>query len=125
MASPKVIVDSSYWIDHINGVRSQLVELLKRRKVLLHPMVYAEIALGSIKSRAHVLHELQEMPFAPAASHAEVVAMIEWHKIYNGGIGYVDAHLLATTLQVPGTVLWTRDKRLLKQAQRLNIAYTP
>lgn len=125
MAKARIIVDSSYWIDHINGGHAQMTDLLKQRRVLLHPMIYAEIALGSITSRRQLLQELQKMPYAPAASHAEVLAMIEWLEIYNAGIGYVDAHLLAATKQVSGALLWTKDKRLQMQAERLNVAYTP
>jgi hypothetical protein len=38
------------------------------------------------------------------------------------GIGYVDAHLLASTLLSPGASLWTYDKRLAAVASRLALA---
>lgn len=72
-----------------------------------------------------MLSELETLPQAPAASHREVMAMIEWSKLYNCGIGYVDAHLLAATRLVQNGVIWTRDKRLHAQAERLDLAYTP
>jgi hypothetical protein len=38
------------------------------------------------------------------------------------GIGYIDAHLLAAVRLTPGTLLWTRDKRLLEVATKLGVA---
>jgi predicted nucleic acid-binding protein len=123
MARQRVIVDSSIWIDHINNGDATLAELLRRRLVVMHPMIYAEVALGSIKQRKVVLGELQELPQAVAASHSEVIAMIEWLELHNKGIGYVDAHLLAATKLLDGGRLITRDKRLMAQAKRLDLAY--
>jgi hypothetical protein len=34
------------------------------------------------------------------------------------GIGYTDAHLLASVLLDRGTALWTRDKRLITAAEK-------
>ncbi|UVO50251.1 type II toxin-antitoxin system VapB family antitoxin [Sphingomonas sp. SUN019] len=42
--------------------------------------------------------------------------------LFGTGIGYVDAHLLASTMLMPGTTLWTRDTRLTAAAQSLGIA---
>lgn len=123
MARPRIIVDSSIWIDHINKGDATLAELLRRRWVVMHPMIYAEVSLGSIKQRKAVLGELQELPQAVAASHSEVIAMVEWLELHNKGIGYVDAHLLAATKLLEGGRLITGDKRLRAQAARLGLAY--
>ena len=120
-----VLVDSSIWIDHINGGVPRLVDLLKRRRILLHPMIVGEIALGSFTKRSRVLEDLCALPQAPVVGHAEVMAMIEWLKLSSTGIGYVDAHLLASVRQVEHATIWTDDKRLRKQAERLGIAYAP
>lgn len=125
MRSSRVLVDSCIWIDHINNGDAELIGALKRRRVLLHPMIVGEVALGSITNRQAILQDLKVLPQAPSASHAEVVAMIEWLELHNTGIGYVDAHLLAATRQLKDTLLWTRAKRLRAQAKRLEIAYTP
>lgn len=118
-----VVVDSSIWIAYINKGDLELTELLTRRRVLLHPMIVAEIALGSITQRALVLEELNALPHIDSASHSEVMAMIEWLKLFGMGIGYVDAHLLAATKQLPSSFLWTRDRRLREQSERLGVAY--
>jgi hypothetical protein len=125
MAAAHVIADSSIWIDHINKGDSELAAQLKRGRIALHPMIIGEIALGSIANRKLVLEELGALPQAQPASHAEVLAMIEWLELFNRGIGYVDAHLLAAARQLPKGQLWTLDKRLRAEAARLGVAYEP
>ena len=123
MTRQRIIVDSSIWIDHINKGDAALANLLKWRWVVMHPMIYGEIALGSIKQRKPVLGELLELPQASPASHSEVIALIEWLELHGKGIGYVDAQLLAATRLLDGGTLFTRDKRLKTQAERLSLAY--
>jgi predicted nucleic acid-binding protein len=125
MATPHIIADSSIWIDHINKGDSDLGRLLRRRRIVLHPMIVGEVALGSIARREVVLRELSALPQAKPALHAEVMAMIDWLKLFSCGIGYVDAHLIAATRQLPNGKLWTRDKSLHAQAMRLEISFQP
>lgn len=125
MAAAHVVVDSSIWIEHVNKGDAELATMLKRGHVVLHPMIIGEVALGSIAERRLMLDELQALPQVRPASHAEVMAMIEWLELFSCGIGYVDAHLLAATRQLPNGRLWTRDNRLRTQAERLGVAYTP
>lgn len=125
MATASVIADSSIWIDHINKGDPHLATLLKRRRIAMHQMIIGEVALGSIANRHIVLEELHALPQAQPAAHAEVMAMVEWLKLFNCGIGYVDAHLLAATRHLPEGRLWTRDKHLRAQAEQLGIAHTP
>lgn len=51
----------------------------------------------------------------------EVLDLIVSAKLDGSGIGYVDAHLVASTLLVPDGLLWTSDKRLAAVAARLGI----
>ena len=125
MANPSIIADTGIWIDHINKGDGSLASLLRRRRIALHPMIIGEVALGSIPNRKLLLEELRALPQAKPASHPEVMAMIEWSELFNCGIGYVDAHLLASAKQLPDGQVWTRDKRLHAQAVRLGVAYTP
>ena len=119
----RIIADSSIWIDHLNEGHEELASLLKRRRIVLHPMIIGEIGLGSIANRRVVIEELGKLPSARPVAHAEVMALVEWQKLFGSGIGYVDAHLLASTLQLKDGSLWTRDKRLHAQAARLGVAY--
>jgi predicted nucleic acid-binding protein len=125
MAAALVIADSSIWIDHINKGDPNLSALLKRRRIAVHQMIIGEVALGSIANRERFIEEVKRLPQAKPASHAEVMAMIEWFELFNCGIGYVDAHLIAAARQLADGRLWTRDKKLHAQAARLGVAYSP
>ena len=50
------------------------------------------------------------------------MTFIERLKLHGRGVGYVDAHLLASA-RLSGDALWTRDKRLLTVAEELGLAY--
>jgi len=41
--------------------------------------------------------------------------------LYSLGLGLTDAHVLASVFLNPSTLLWTRDKRLRKAAERLGV----
>ena len=125
MTKPRILADSSIWIDHINRQSPDLTPLLRSRRIVLHPMIIGEIALGSIRERAAFLAELAILPKATVASHAEVLAIIEWAKLYNRGIGFIDAHLLSSARLTPNCLIWTRDKSLQTEAARLDIAFAP
>jgi hypothetical protein len=47
--------------------------------------------------------------------------LIEARRLYGQGIGLTDAHLIASVLIHPPTLLWTRDKQLRKVAEALGI----
>lgn len=59
----------------------------------------------------------------PTVFTQEVLLLIETKKLYSRGIGLIDAHLLASTLIVADTQIWTADKRLENIAQEFGIAY--
>lgn len=88
----------------------------------MHPYVIGEIALGSIKDRRVLVARLAELSVCDVATHDEVMLLVERHRLFGRGIGYVDAHLLAATLLTSGTRLWTRDRRLGAVAQNIGIA---
>ncbi|GES53743.1 hypothetical protein RsS93_63570 [Rhizobium dioscoreae] len=44
--------------------------------------------------------------------------MIDRHALFSMGIGYTDAHLLASVLLDHKTSLWTKDKRLRAAAEK-------
>lgn len=117
-----VLADTSVWIDHLRKGDAKLADLLNRQHVLAHPFVIGEIALGSLRDRAVVVRELSRLPRATVARDDEVMAMIEARGLAGSGIGYIDAHLLASTQLMPGASLWTKDKRLNGVAARLSLA---
>ena len=116
-----ILVDTSVWVDHLRSGDAQLVDLLERSAVVIHPFVVGEIACGSLASRALTLELLQQLPMAVIAESNEVLAYIERHNLHGKGIGYVDVHLLASAA-IGGTRLWTRDRRLRAVARELGCA---
>lgn len=117
-----ILVDSSVWIDHLRRASPVLAELLAQRRVLSHPFVVGELAMGSLKDRGQVIADLSELPMAQLADDREVLSLVERCKIFARGIGYVDAHLLASARLTPETSLWTRDRRLRAVAEELGVA---
>jgi len=117
-----IVVDSSIRIYHIRSSDRMLSDLLLNSRVLLHPYVLGEIALGNFKGRQEFLASLSNLCVAKVAAPEEILRLIEAKGLFASGIGYVDVHLLATTLLMPGALLWTRNKRLNAAADRLKIA---
>jgi len=56
------------------------------------------------------------------AQAPEVRLAIETRRLYEQGVGLVDAHLIAAVFISAPTLLWTRDKRLRQVAEKLAIA---
>lgn len=118
-----ILVDTSIWIDHLRSGDPRLVALLQNGNVLGHPWVVGELALGSLSHRDEVLSLLRNLPQATVATDAEVLALIDRERLFGLGIGYVDAHLLASTRLSGGARLWTRDNRLRATAAQLEVDY--
>ena len=116
-----ILVDSSVWVDHLRDNDPALARLLTTGQVLAHPFVIGELALGSLRQRETVLGALMGLPQAIVADEGEVMTFIDRHALAGIGIGYVDAHLLASA-KLSVATLWTRDKRLHAAAERLGLA---
>ncbi|CAN5417854.1 type II toxin-antitoxin system VapC family toxin [soil metagenome] len=114
-----ILVDTSVWIDHLRFGKGALEALLNNDLVGIHPFVTGEIACGSMKHRTLVLGLLDSLPAFPLASDDEVRELIERRALFNRGIGWVDAHLLASMLLLPHSTLLTKDKNLAKIADEL------
>ncbi|SDC95953.1 hypothetical protein SAMN05444678_107116 [Sphingomonas sp. YR710] len=116
-----ILVDSSVWIDHLRSADADLSRCLAADQVLSHPFVLGEIALVSLRQRDIVLGALRGLPTATLASDDEVQILIDRESLHGIGIGYVDAHLLTSVRLMPGSRLWTRDKRLHGVAAKLGL----
>lgn len=118
-----ILLDTSVWIDHTRQNNDHLFELFKAGKILIHPFMVGEVALGSLRDHDTIITSLLEMPRANVATDAEVLSLIRNRFLAGSGIGYVDAHLLASARLTPETLLWTRDKRLRRVAEAMGVAY--
>lgn len=116
-----ILADTSLWIDHFRRGHPQLRLLLYANEVLTHPFIVGELACGALRNRAEILRHLKALPEARLADHHEVLRFVESEQLYGCGIGWVDAHLLASA-RLTGCRLWTLDKKLQLAAAALNLA---
>lgn len=91
-------------------------------EVLTHPFVVGELACGALRNRDEVLALLRSLPEADAAQHAEVLGFVEQERLYARGIGWIDAHLLASA-RLSDVPLWTLDQKLARVAATLNLSF--
>jgi len=97
-----------------------LADHLSEGLVLMHPFVSGELACGNLKSRAAILSDLHALPPAKLASHTEVLQLIEDRRLWGRGLGWVDAHLLASAL-LSHCGFRTLDKKLGEAAAELGL----
>lgn len=116
-----ILVDTSVWIDHLRLGNDRLRALLFDEEVLCHPYIVGELACGWLEKRDEILSLLTALPEAQVLEHQEVLSFVEARRLYGRGIGWVDAHLLASTLLTRCT-LWTLDKPLRRTAADLNVS---
>ena len=120
-----VLVDTSVWIRFLANrtpFAAELDRLLEIDEVAGHDLVYGELLIGDTVGRSQLLHSYNLIHRVAPVEHAEVAAFVRSHKLHGRGIGWVDAHLLASAL-VADTPLWTGDKHLATLAGELGIAY--
>ncbi len=119
-----ILVDSSVWVDHLRSTEPGLFNLLEGNHVLMHAFVIGELACGNLRNRAELLKLFRDLPQAAVAEDSEVLFLIERNQLMGRGIGYVDAHLLASVMLHGAAKFWTRDRRLLEAADSLGLAHS-
>ncbi len=110
-----ILVDTSVWVEHLRHGLPRLATLLQEGEVMIHPWVIGELACGNLRNRQQVLELLLGLPMATVASDTEVLLLIERERLMGRGLGYVDAHLLASA-RLSHCRLWTQDRRLASVA---------
>ena len=120
-----VMVDTSVWINHLRQGDALLAALLQQGIVAIHPFIIGEIACGNLSNREYLLGLLSALPQAPAATNEEALVLIERRQLMGRGLGFIDIHLLGTTLIHGAMSIWSTDKRLSSCAAELGIAYQP
>jgi predicted nucleic acid-binding protein len=120
-----VLVDTSIWIRFLSNrapFAAELDTLLANDDVTGHEFVYGELLIGDRGGRRGLLASYEQMDYMPIVPHGEVVAFVRERKVHGRGIGWIDAHLLASAL-VAGVRLWTADAPLRAIAEELGIDY--
>ncbi|MEX0825574.1 MAG: PIN domain-containing protein [Acidimicrobiia bacterium] len=114
------LVDTSVWIDHFRVSSPRLAGLLDEALVVLHPFVVGELACGTLRGRDEVLGLLDRLAEAPVAEHREARGLLDAHRLWGQGLGWVDIHLLASC-RLGSHDLWTLDRPLAAAAARLGV----
>ena len=114
------LVDTSVWVDHFRRHNRSLAALLLDGGVLCHPFVIGELVCGNLKARSETLALLHELPEAPVADSADVLALIGRHRLMGTGLGWVDVHVLSSAM-LAHCQLWTLDRPLAQAAARLGL----
>lgn len=118
-----VLVDTSVWVDHFRRDNRRLRKLLLDQGVLCHPIVIGELSCGHLRDRKTILKLLQNLPRPVLATNDEVLTFIETRDLSGKGIGFIDAHLLASC-SLGRNFLWTLDKKLMTLARSQGIDYS-
>jgi predicted nucleic acid-binding protein len=119
-----ILVDTSVWVDHLRKGSPILQSLLLGDQVLIHPFVIGELACGTLKRRRELLTLLGSLPRLVVANHDEVIEFIERRLLFGSGLGWVDMHLLVSAM-LGGASLWTLDRKLVRVASGLAVAWYP
>ncbi len=80
-----ILVDSSIWIDHFRHGDPELTKIIGDDRLLCHPFVVGELALGSLRDREAVLAFLGAQREAVVATHAEVMTLIDRYSVFSKG----------------------------------------
>ncbi len=87
----------------------------------MHPFVIGELAMGYVPEGRVVLSQLARLPQVTIVAVGDMLRFIEVNSLYGRGIGYIDAHLLASLRITPGVRLWTADRRLRDVASTFDL----
>ena len=71
--------------------------------------------------RGEVLGLFDQLPPATLVSHLELLHFVDRHQLMGRGLGWVDMHLLASTMASRATIA-TRDARMARAADALDVA---
>ena len=122
-----VLVDTSVWIRGFAGVAPYSVELAKLLhvdEVAGHQLIYGELLIGDMGGRQKVLADYLLRHQVPMVPHDDVAGFVRQHRLHGRGIGWIDAHLLASAL-ADRVQFWTADTQLADFARQFHVAYIP
>lgn len=122
-----ILPDTSVWIRALRGRlagEDVLARLAESGEVVGHDLIHDELLIGDIGVRGSFLAIYALFVRAPMIAHADVAALVRARRLAGRGIGWIDAHLLASALAGRHR-LWTADDRLAKLADELGVGWTP
>jgi len=114
------LIDTSIWVGHFRKGDPILERLLDQNLAGVHPFVIGELACGNLRNRQAVLSDFAKLPAVALARESEVHHVLETHRLWGTGLGWVDLHLLAAAM-LAGWELLTSDPAMKAAAVRLRI----
>ena len=89
--------------------------------IVADELVFGELLIGDRGRRTALLDAYARMHQANPVPHGEVVAFVRDRGLHGRGVGWIDAHLLASAI-VGRLRLWTADSRLSAIAGEIGVA---
>ena len=119
-----VLVDTCVWVEHVHREVDVLRRLCAESRALIHPDVLGEVMLGCSEERDLLVKRLRLLPGIDRPPQADIESLVQHHAIACKRVGWVDAVLLCTAMLDPRRpVVLTFDRRLLREAIRLGVAF--
>lgn len=115
-----IIADTSAWIEAFKDADHPLVAALETDRLLVHAFVVGELVCGGLTPRHAQFGLIDRLPKAVVASHDEVIEMLLERRLGQIGIGWTDAHLLASA-QITRASILTHDRRMIEAARLCGI----
>ncbi len=117
------LVDTSAWVRFLQGrepIFSEVDRLLSLDAVLGHELVFGELLIGDPGGRLSLLSRYRLLTWSRTCPHDQVVSLVQRHRLHGRGIGWIDVHLLASSLRDDIEIL-TADVRLSEIAKELRL----
>jgi predicted nucleic acid-binding protein len=121
----RVLVDSSVWIDFLNGDQRTLTlsDMIIENVVVTHDLVEAELRAGFLNtSRDSFFRYFCDLPRLMFSDIPGIFDFIERKQLYGRGLSFIDLTLLIAAI-VDQAVIWTHDKNFKKACLQFGIAY--
>lgn len=122
-----VLIDTSVWVRsfaNLEPYTSELGRLADMEDVAGHELVFGELLIGDRRHREKFLRDYLLLYQAQRIPHGEVVELVRRRGLHGRGLGWIDAHLLASAL-AERMQLWTADADLSAAGKVLGVAYSP
>lgn len=120
----RILADTSVWIRMFRGLQpwaDELALLLEQERVLSHDLIFGELLIGEKGDGwRRALADFSMLDRLPTVPHPEVADFVKMRRLNGRGLGWIDAHLLASVI-VGQALLWTADERLAVAADELGV----
>jgi len=120
-----ILIDTSVWVDHFRVPDEAVARLIRTKTAAVHPFVLGELIMGNLLDWQRTVEGLRSLPEAEAVGEDDFITFVADQKLQGSGVGFVDAHLLASCRLGRDLRLWCKDKRLGNWAESLGVAWSP